>query len=275
MLLTVALGFIGNSLISFGQVIQKSQVQSFELKEKAVQKARHAGKWILGIVGSNAGLAILYWAVSIGSASVVGAMNGSGLVALIVFSRLILGERIDRWEISGIALIILGVVLFPLSPMPIETNVIPDIDGLWIGVGVVVCVLAGLLAVMTRKGKPSGAALGLLAGAFTGFSTLFQKVASIEIAANGAGSFVFTAVWLGFFLLSFLSLQFAYRKNRILKIIPYFTAVKALVPLVGGLLFFSERLSALQWIGVGSIFTGILVIFLRFSLGRRAGENNV
>ena len=54
MLLTVALGFIGNSLISFGQVIQKSQVQSFELKEKAVQKARHAGKWILGIVGSNA-----------------------------------------------------------------------------------------------------------------------------------------------------------------------------------------------------------------------------
>jgi drug/metabolite transporter (DMT)-like permease len=273
-LAAVLLGFAGNSLISLGQVIQKSQVQGFDIHEGASRKAKHIGLWIAGIAGSNIGLAILYWAITLGSASIAGAMNGTGLASLILFSRLILGERIDRWEAAGIVLIMLGVAIFPLAPMPLISPPVIQITHLWIGAGITTAVMGGLLAATLILKKPSGIALGFLAGTFTGFSTLFQRAGAAEFAGGGGQGVFYTAVWLGFFLLSFLSLQFAYRGNPILKILPYFTGFKSLIPLIGGLLFFSEQLSALQWCGVGLILAGIVVIGVRMGVNGKDGGKN-
>ncbi|NPV02763.1 MAG: DMT family transporter [Brevinematales bacterium] len=274
-LAAVFLGFAGNSLISLGQVIQKSQVQGFDIHEGGARKARHIGLWIAGIAGSNIGLAILYWAISIGSASIAGAMNGTGLASLILFSRLILGERIDRWEAAGIALIMLGVVVFPLAPMPVIGQPAVEIAHLWIGAGIMTGVIGVLLAATIVMKKPAGMALGFLAGTFTGFSALFQRAGASEFSAGGGQGVIYTIVWLGFFLLSFLTLQFAYRENPILKILPYFTGFKALIPLIGGVLFFSERLSALQWSGAGLILAGVVVIGVRMGVNGKRERNTI
>jgi drug/metabolite transporter (DMT)-like permease len=57
-------------------------------------------------------------------------------------------------------------------------------------------------------------------------------------------------------------IQFAYRHDRAVRLIPYFTSCSILVPVIGGVLALGERLRAPQWLGVTLILAGLLLLTL-------------
>ena len=58
-------------------------------------------------------------------------------------------------------------------------------------------------------------------------------------------------------------MQFAYRKGKAIQLIPAFAANTIAIPVLGGVLTFSERLHPFQWIGVLLIVAGVFQLTLK------------
>lgn len=259
---SVALAFAGNSLIAVGQGTQKSQVSVIQVGDSRSQKIRRILLWAGGIASSNLGLVLIYQAIALGHTAIVGTLSGSGLITLVLFSHFVLKERVQASELAGVILIFLGVLFLPLWPVDQTASYIRN-DALFLGAASVILLLC-LLAVFLekKKGRTVGTILALLAGSMTGFSQIYQKVSATQSSPLYTQSSFY--LFLGFFLLSFSSMQMAYRRHRAITVIPYFNASAVLIPLVGGQVFFQERLSWVQWLCVAVIAAGMVLIDLAF-----------
>ncbi len=259
---SVGLALAGNSLIAVGQGTQKSQVGSIQAHESRGHKFRRLLLWGVGILSSNLGLVLIYKGIALGHTTIVGTLSGSGLITLVLFSHFVLKEKIQAKELWGVILIFLGVLFLPLWPLENTARYVRN-DLLFLGTAAVILMVCLLLILIEkRRGNTVGTILALLAGSMTGFSQIYQKVSSTEnIPLYLQSSFY---IFLALFLLSFSSMQLAYRRHRAITVIPYFNATAVLVPLIGGQVFFAERLSWVQWLCVAVIGAGMVLIDLAF-----------
>ena len=122
------------------------------------------------------------------------------------------------------------------------------------------------------------------AGALGGFVPLFQKVSTTPLGLSrpllhlqfgsdtALTSLVQRAVnlmsnpwaltWIAISLVSMAVMQFAYRRGRAIQLIPAFAANTIAIPVVGGVIVFSERLHPVQWIGIILILAGVFLLTL-------------
>ncbi len=257
------LAFAGNALIAAGQSLQKSQVSRFDTTAPAGDKLCKAGFWLAGILSSNAGLALIYLATNFGYTTIVGAMNASALAVLLLIARYLLKEPVHPGEIAGVALIIAGVAVMPIRPSSHVPAYVFSTRAVWLTVLADAILFAALItAALVRKAK-TGFLLAAFAGTMTAVSQIFQKISHLDNFIASLGGFQQTFykwVWIPFFLPSVLSLQFAYRKNKVVTVIPVFNAFTVVASIAAGQAFFHERLSVLQWTGVGTILAGVVLI---------------
>lgn len=261
--LSLLLAFLGNSMIAIGQSIQKSQVSSFSGDESGKKKLGRILFWVLGIASSNGGLVLIYKAIALGYTTVVGAMNASALMVLLLISARFLHEEIKKAELIGVLLIFLGTVLFGIFPSTQTAVYGFSLLWLWIGTGIAVLIFILALTFLAIRKKKNGLILAGFAGMLTAISQLFQKVANLPHIINRlepVASFLQKWSFLPFLGASFLALQFAYRHEKAVTVIPVFNAVTVIVPIWVGRQFFGESLSIGQWAGVALILGGILLI---------------
>jgi drug/metabolite transporter (DMT)-like permease len=266
--LTILLAFIGNSVLNISQAGQK-----LGLALMRRDRRRGALLWVGSLLGTSVAALIGWLAVSIGRVALVGAMAGSGLASLTLFSFLVLKERIRLLELAGIGLMAGAAVLVGLFQRDLPLGE-PSLRRLFPYLAVLCA--AALLAwlALRRRSRVVGPVIAGFAGVLGGFVPLFQKVSS-STAGRGT-SFVaaafqnghwlhavanpFTPLWILLSIASMAVIQFAYRHERAVRLIPYFTSCSILVPVFGGLLVFQERLQPAQWAGVALILTGLLLL---------------
>jgi drug/metabolite transporter (DMT)-like permease len=58
-------------------------------------------------------------------------------------------------------------------------------------------------------------------------------------------------------------LQFAHKNGQPMQVIPSFSANFILIPVMGGVTCFGEILHPVQWVGVGVIIIGVLMITIK------------
>jgi drug/metabolite transporter (DMT)-like permease len=266
--LTILLAFVGNSVLNIAQAGQK-----FGLALMRRNARKGALLWVASLLGTSVAALIGWVAVSIGSVALVGAMAGSGLASLTVFSFLVLKEKIRPLELAGIALMAGASVLIGLFQQELPIGE-PSLRRLFPYLAFLCA--AALLAwlVLRRRSRVVGPVIAGFAGVLGGFVPVFQKVSS-SLAGRGT-AFVtaalrpghwayavanpFTLLWILLSVASMVVIQFAYRHERAVRLIPYFTSCTLLVPVFGGVLVFQERLHPLQWVGVALILTGLLLL---------------
>lgn len=282
-LLTVLLALLGYSLMNFGQGLQKLGWDiAFPQGGKKPLKGKGWTLWGIGLACTAISILILLYAVSIGKVTVVGAMAGSGLIALTLFSHFVIKEKIGRFEMIGVGLIILAGIMLGLFAEPPRDEVI-RIPRLFIYFGAV-CggyVIAWIIA--RKRELMIGVVIGAFSGALKGFVPLFQKISDSDIgrnlsvvSANPDGWFAGQPQWLvnlaelfgnPYFVIwfvvtntSMVVFQFAHKWEKAIRFIPAFSANFILIPVVGGVLCFEETLHPLQWVGVGIILVGVYFI---------------
>jgi len=268
--LPILLAFVGSSVLNISQAGQK-----LGLALMRRNRLRGGLLWTGSLLGTSVAALIGWYAVSIGSASLVGAMMGSGLASLTVFSALVLKEKIRGREIIGIALLVGSGVLIGLFHRQ-RPAVEPSLLRLFLFLGSLSFAASLSWLAARRRSRIVGPIIAGFAGALGGFVPLFQKAAS---SATGRGlSFLaevleeghwalavagpFTLLWVALSAASMVVIQFAYRHDRTVRLIPYFTSCSILVPVIGGVLGLGERLHALQWVGVALILAGLLLLTL-------------
>jgi drug/metabolite transporter (DMT)-like permease len=276
---SLILAFCGYSLHNLGQAGQKI---GLELARR--RRLAGAAVWIVASLATSAAAFLLLYAVSVGSVALVGAMGGSGLATLALFSHWVLKEPINRPALGGIALIFVGSGLIgALSrPMP-ATHPQPAVLFAFLA-GLCLLYIALWVALRRRQGA-AGVVIAGYAGALGGVIPLFQKLSTsefgrarslLELEFQTPGRFLemvehgaeilsnpFALVWMGIAIGSTVIMQFSYARGSAIRVIPSFAANFITVPVIGGLLCYGERLHLLQWAGVVLIVGGVLLLTLR------------
>jgi drug/metabolite transporter (DMT)-like permease len=285
-LLSVIMAFLGNSMLNIGQATQKIGLEKFN-RRKFVGSLL----WVIGTLSMTGATLIIMYAVSLGNVSIVGAMAGAGLASLTIFSRFVMKEKVGSKEVIGVAIIFVSAVLIgAFAGEEVVSEVL--LKPLYIFFGIVcVIYITGWLS-FRKKHKFSGIIIGAFAGALGGFVPVFQKVATSEIgkslsfvvsdeaviAEASTGSQLiavltnpFALFWIFLSVVSMLVLQFAYKKDDAIRIIPAFAVNYILIPVLSGLICFNEKLHPIQWTGIFFILVGVAFITLKI---KSKGEKN-
>jgi drug/metabolite transporter (DMT)-like permease len=278
-MVAILLGALGYAVLNISQAVQK--IGLVWMRTRRVQGALI---WAAATLGTLASSGLVFAGVALGNASLVGAMAGIGLAALAVFSHFVLKERVGLKEAFGVLVMVLaaGLIGFFASDRPPAGIRLDYLFGL---LAAVVAAPVAALLFLRRRPLISGLVIGVLSGCLGGLVPLFQKVStsavgtsqSLFTVAGGPESGAlgpllamfsnpFTVMWILLSLASMLVLQFAYRKNEVIRIIPFFTATSILIPVVGGVLCLGERPHPAQWAGVALIFAGLALLTVK---GRR------
>ena len=267
-LLSLLLAFLGYSLLNISQACQKLGISLWPRR-----RVWGGFIWSAGTAGTSGAVFVVLAAVSLGSVSVVGAMAGSGLASLALFSHFVLKEDFGRRELAGIAVILSAAALvgaFAAAPAGNE----PRLVALFLLLAAVWVLYLPLWFFLARRTGAAGLILAAFAGALGGFVPIFQKVSASPAArklsllgARGAESGVaavlsnpYAAAWIIISILSMLVLQFAHRRELAIRTVPAFAANTIVLPLLGGLAVFGERLHPLQWLGTAGILAGVLLL---------------
>jgi len=267
MLIPIAIALIGTCSLNIGFLLQKSDasnlpsmrghnlVQTFSL----ILKCR---KWLLGTMLTSTGWILFLVAISIAPLSVIAPLNNAGVLVLVIFAILYLNEKLNLYEWLGLASIILGVVLIPVfSQLPTNETRIFNSSFVMI---LTLLIIAGilLLAIIQRRLAPtkSGAFLGFTAGITGGLGAVYTKVLSLVYEDVPSLVFIFS-LFLIFQLLSFLTLQTAFQKERATVVVPLFNSFSTLLPVIFGVIAFYESIPVGQMIGIILIVVGASALF--------------
>ena len=278
-ILSLLIAFAGYSLHNLGQAGQKIGLQLARRNWAA-----GAAVWLLASLATSVSAFLLLYAVSIGSVALVGALGGSGLASLALFSHWVLKERIGRRELTGIVLIFVGSGLIGALSRPLP-EVHPDPVILFAFLAVVCLVYVVLwLAFALRRGA-IGFIIAGFAGALGGVMPLFQKISTsefgrsrslLELEFQAPGRFLemiergadilsnpFALTWMGIAVASTVIMQFSYRRDAAIRLIPSFAANFITVPVIGGMVCYGDRLHPLQWVGAALIAVGVLLLTVK------------
>lgn len=269
-LLAVLIAFFAYALLNVSQATQKDGIDR-------IRKERGYGWtiWWIGTIGTAVPFFMILAALNMGNVSLVGAMAGTGLPVMTIFSHVVLREEVDRRQIVGIALILGGGVVVGLFA-PEASSGSTSFNRLILLSAIIPVVLLLLWYVKYRLPGRDAWILGALAGSFAGISVLFQEAATSEggralgreleglhpIVAEYAPVLLnpITAVWVGATVLAFASSQLAYARGDSVRVVPPFVAAQIVVPLLGGLVAFSESLAIPQWLAIVTILAGLPLV---------------
>ncbi|HKJ85027.1 MAG TPA: hypothetical protein VKA06_03070 [Spirochaetia bacterium] len=268
-LIALLLAFAGYSVMNISQAGQK-----IGLEKKVDRPAVGWLLWTGATVGTLLGVFVVLAALSMGAVSLVGAMAGSGLVTLAIFSHFVMGETIEWRDIAAIATIVAGSVL--IGFFAAEQS---DSTPRWIllhGFVVVLVVAYALGWIAGGRGERAGIILGGFGGALAGASMLYQNAATIVADVGGLVYFPLSEslaparlaglinpylfLWFGLSMGAFFVLQIAYGRGKAIHVIPAFNVNFIAVPVIGGVVGFSEAVRPMQWVGIGIIVAGTVLL---------------
>ena len=237
--------------------------------------------WFLGGVAALTGFFIYTIALNTYDVSIVKPLINTNLLFTFIFAAIIFKERLSIVEWFGVGVLILGLILFALSPSIASTNDMNIL--LLLGFFPITVGLAGLMIVLIFVLKRIGSTefvFPLFAGIFFGFGTFFTK--SLLIGMNGSlqtmlpddlliiYSLVMLMVTYGF---AIVSQQFAFEKGRLSIVSPITNAVSVTISIIGAYFVFYEELipSFSGLLTLQSFFKlfGLICIILALILLRR------
>jgi uncharacterized membrane protein len=278
-ILSLIAAFAGYSIHNIAQAGQK-----IGLTTASEQKAKGLAIWIVSTISMPTAIFLILYAVSIGNASLIGAMSGSGLASLAVFSHVYMRERISRRELTGLCIIIGSAILIGLFEVDRPAQD-PNLTALYIYAPIVCAAYILLWLFFRNRERILGIVIAGLAGALGGFVPLFQKASTTPLGLSQpllrfhfSNDTVITSVlqrgasllsnpwaltWIGISFISMVVMQFAYRRGKAIQLIPAFAANTITIPVVGGLITFGEKLHPLQWVGVILILSGVLLLTVK------------
>ena len=266
----IGLAALASTNMNVGKGIQKWKVHVLGAGRGilAPEHRRDLSIWAGGILLTSTALIFFPLALNVSDkAALVSAANGVGLVFLVLFARVVLGEEVGWREGAGAALVLVGTVMMGYLDEGLAR--IPDYS-----IGRFWSIVAGLVLLYTpaailswRTGRLHGLVFGTLAGTLSGAALVLADI-SLPLAGHDL------VAWLAYpypylaFLLSSIALwftQLAFWRARALIVVPAFNACFILVPLGMEIALAGSVLVAGQYAAVVAIVAGVFLLTLRES----------
>jgi drug/metabolite transporter (DMT)-like permease len=269
--------------MSIGTVLQKKAVDTLPPMEQQTVGNNVKGVvtnkiWIVGWLLTT--LAMLLNMIALGQAdmTIIQPLIGFGLVILVIFSHYYLNEDVSKFEITGIVLAIIGVVILGataemsrefLSTEEVIKNYLQP--NAWIILGIFIGAIA-IMWIGTAKMQYKGAGIifALIAATFSVTGLTFSKGAFTIIDIEGFfSSLGILATWV--LLLCFISCstmaiatqQMSLQKGKNVIVTPVFNLTSIILPLSTGYMVFGESIGIWKIIATIIILIGALFLSLK------------
>lgn len=228
------------------------------------------------------GVGFQVMAFALAPIAIVQSIFNAGIVLLIVFSRLRLGERLHRTEWIGLGIVVVSLVLMSSSLRGSDNAVGLGGSGLRVLAAVVPTLVAVALVVQLNRRRPGGSGFlfGLAAGLLYGAAALGTKGASTLVVRHGllAGvpevmTSVYPYVFVVFSVLGMLVYQTGLQRFRIAVVGSMSDVVCSTYLVAVGALVFDESLPkdpAILTLRVAG-FVGVLAGSVLVAMGGRVG----
>ncbi|NHJ41416.1 MAG: EamA family transporter [Asgard group archaeon] len=261
--LAIFLGIISYSMLNIGMGLQKKGAASLPKinKQKIGQNIKNfltCKPWVMGFILVTAQWALLSFALDIASVSIITPLMSVGMVALIIFSYFYLKEPISKIEITGIIIIIIGIVLLGITTPRIEIEhtyeyVIDRLSSIGVIIFLVVFFLFTIFLItlsISRNYKNADILFSIAAGitdalgaillrAFMGGAD-FRDGEIMRAAAKLWSWWVLMIIMSAVNFTATIYLQVAYQRGRAVIVAPIFAVLAMIVPVFGGIIIFEE-----------------------------------
>ncbi len=261
----LVLGAIGATCLNVGKGIQKMKVQVLRHGRDAFRAPhrRDLAVWFVGwLMTSSAGIFYSLALARTDQPSAIASMTGAGLVALVVFSALVLHERIGAVELAGVALVVIGTAT--VSGLHGVRNAGAGFDVrdlmLWSGSVLGLWVLPVTYTLVT--GRFHGTVFGSLAGSLIGIAMIWGNISMTVSHGNFwhqfASPFIYLAMLTG--TAALVLTQVAFLRSRAVVVVPCSNSLMILVPALLERAILGVSIGRGQMVGIAAIVAGIVLM---------------
>ncbi len=253
MILYLSLAIVASALMALGLLMMKTRSAHLPMAAGANVIGAIAAwlrdpMWIGGLGVQTAGWVCYVIAVSRAPVSMVAVMGQGGIALFVVASVVVLGERASPREWAGIAAIVFGMLMLTLSLNGGETE--GALEPATLLIFTVLLTLAGLAPMAVARLNASGTAAAIFSGVAFGLGALFTKAMTLEFGGDTAAlalrlvsnPYVYGVVVAN--IVGIVMLQNSFHSARAIIAMPLSGALSNIVPIVGGIVVFGERLPA-------------------------------
>ncbi len=250
----LGLAILASVLMAFGLLLMKSRAEALPAARglkapRAILAWVRDPAWSGGLGLQTLGFALYVVALSGAPVSMVAVMMQGGIAMFVVLAVAILGERARPCEWAGIGAILIGMLMLALSLSAGENEGVRNgrvLASMSAGLAV-----AAALPMFAERLRSSGAAAAIFSGVAFGLGALFTKAMTDDFVARFSVSIVSRVAedpYLYFTILvnvaGIVMLQNAFHAARGIVAMPLSSALANVVPIVGGVIAFGERVPA-------------------------------
>ncbi len=238
-------------LYNLAVVVQKTQAQQVEADGLSILAALWKRPvWLLGIAIQTLGFGLHSFALTQAPVTVVQPVIAAGIVFIVIFAALVLGERPGSREILGTLLAVLGTTALALGVSePPTMREVPGQD-LAQAVAAAAALIAGLLYLATANpGVSAGlraVLIGGAAGVGQGMSDAMNRLAGAWLspahgwAPSAAMGLVAVALLVVFGVQGLVCAQNGFRQFRANTVVPCMSATQLLVPMMMATILYGQ-----------------------------------
>jgi drug/metabolite transporter (DMT)-like permease len=271
-ILAIIFGMLAYSFLNIGMALQKKgasllpnieDVPLFQsLKSFITNKF-----WLIGFLFTAIQFCFYLAALNLGSLSIVAPMLGVGIVVLTIFSNFYLKEPICKMEYTGIAAIIVGVIVLgatnPLNQESFSLEFIIDslskVGSIIFLIVIFVITLCACIYSAFRHFHLADVIYGAAGGLSAGFSAIFTKSVMSGIDFSNVGESLNEAIghwyWWVFLMLMLTANVFstalpqvAFQKGKAIIVTPIFNVMALIMPIFAGIIIFNEWSTFKTWL---------------------------
>ncbi|MHA1910225.1 MAG: DMT family transporter [Candidatus Kariarchaeaceae archaeon] len=259
LLIGMVLALIGYTVINLGLVLEKkgldSQSKILETSFSSnVSNFLSNKTWLLGFLGTVVGTLVSYVALVFAPITVIQVFLGVGLCFLALFSFFLLNEKLSKFELLGIGIIVVGVALLSSIANTFETaendlealkSLINSEESIFF---VTLLTFAQIFLWFTGKKKRNvitGINFGLISGVSAGLAQLYMKgiIGGLNDYLKSPSELTYL-MWLllmvVFLTISFLTLQMGFQYAAATHVAPLFNISALIIPVIGGGVIYKE-----------------------------------
>ena len=202
--------------------------------------------WVLGILSSAAGTALIILALRMAPVSTVQPLLGCGLIFLVLFSRFYLKEHISGIDYAALFLVVSGVVFLGLSTSETDiTKAYYEPRRFFGYIALVILIVTAVLMLLSAIFglKEKDIRFGILSGIFYAFASLFLKAMFNGMQEYPESNFYwFIPLSIASVLLGLSFIQKGFSHGRAVIVIIFNDITNQLTVISGGLFCFKESL---------------------------------
>ena len=236
------LAVVASSALSVGLYLMKRQAERLP----SLQGGWHLAAWwafirdplwVLGVALQTGGYGLYLTALRAAPLSVVHTALNGGIVLFVLLAVVGLGERVRAVEWLGVSCVVLGLIALGAS-LTADAPAAVSAHGMVFFAAAVVGLALLALAIDASPGRAIG--LSIATGLFLGLASVFAK--TLVAADSLAAALSSRPLWLtlGANIVGFLLMQGALQAGRGVVVVPLFSTLSNLVPIVGGILLYGE-----------------------------------